>query len=160
MRASHIGALLLVFVLSISPAQGSNEAELLAPLASDHWSTRLLRNLRFAPRKEQPAPHFSGKTRLDGALHFARWIERGVPSPKARPRLLASEYRESLIALGISAQEVARALHRLAPLATLPDEDSVSHSPQSKKTRLLLDQSLSEFRQLEDRIQRLQAQRK
>lgn len=143
------------------PGRLGAEESWLSPLAADHWARPLLDQLVFPPEAPSPA---RVATRLDAALRLARWMERGQPSPQARPRLLAAELKTELTSLGLSAETIAEALDSreatpvssdLTDLIPIPTE---AESPEQVRIHSLLRKSLAEFDRLEGRILDLRAE--
>lgn len=138
------------------PLPGSPAApEPLAALPGDHWARPLLGKLRFPAGVAAGSP---GSTRLDAALFLARWLERGEPSPEARPRLIASHLGRELVALGKSPAEVRQALDRLAPASDAPIPDDTPG--RGTAARRQLSRSLEAHRALEARLEALRARRR
>lgn len=159
-----LSSLALILAGSLSAA----DEPLVAPVAPDHWSRPLLVALRFpSPPGDAPeATEPTLATRFDVAVHLARWLERGLPTPEARPRLLVSRFRKALLALGLTPEEIARKLEERAPREVLEGaevgvESLGSPRPPSQRverTRGLLRDSLQELERIEDRIQALRDQ--
>lgn len=122
-----------------------------------HWSRPLLGRLEFPG--DRPRPRLASDSRLDAAIHLARWLERGRPSPAARPRLLAGEYAEDLRTLGLSPARITAALERLEPAAPVLASPP-GGGAHGERARRLVEESLTELRSIEARLRRLEARRR
>lgn len=123
-------------------------------LPASHWVRPLLAQLRFADGRTPTAP---GRTRLDAAVLVARWLERGEPSPAARPRLVASHLTRELAALGLAPAKVRAALARLAPPVSVPAPTTDDTPGRAAAVRRQLTRSLEAHRALEARLEALRS---